>query len=102
VATNSPTMIAGADEPATLSGLCQPMAKTAMVQEFGPSIQIRCRFRQGYGELAMRGENLRFDHLKGTSCHASRLWVIWVCEGGTAGEKASRSAVLARTRGSAL
>lgn len=31
-------MIAGADEPATLSGLCQPMAM-AMVTEFGESIQ---------------------------------------------------------------
>lgn len=29
-------MMAGADEPATLSGLCQPMAKNAMVQEEVP------------------------------------------------------------------
>jgi hypothetical protein len=28
-------MIAGAEEPATLSGLCQPMAKTAMVEGGG-------------------------------------------------------------------
>lgn len=31
MATNNPTMIAGAEEPATLSGLCQPMAIFAMV-----------------------------------------------------------------------
>lgn len=41
MATNSPTMIAGADEPATLSGLCQPMAKTAMAQEETP---LQARF----------------------------------------------------------
>lgn len=39
VATNRPTIMAGADEPATLSGLCQPMA-IAMVEEFASSIQI--------------------------------------------------------------
>lgn len=37
-ATKSPTMMAGADEPATLSGLCQPMAM-AMASEVGTSIQ---------------------------------------------------------------
>lgn len=40
VATKNPTMMAGADEPATLSGFCQPMA-IAMVDVGGPSIQVR-------------------------------------------------------------
>lgn len=46
-------MMAGAEEPATLSGLCQPMA-IAMVKEFASSIQIcvqegvaRCRLKEG-------------------------------------------------------
>jgi hypothetical protein len=34
-------MIAGADEPATLSGLCQPMA-IAMVSELKPSVHGNC------------------------------------------------------------
>ena len=35
-------MMAGADEPATLSGFCQPMAM-AMVSELKTSIQGCCR-----------------------------------------------------------
>lgn len=68
MATNSPTMMAGAEEPATLSGFCQPMA-IAMVREearqsrFGVCGRRACR---GSG-LAMRGWMERFDHLRATS-----------------------------------
>lgn len=46
MATNRPTMIAGADEPATLSGFCQPMAKIAMAQKVeGSQARVQCRCR---------------------------------------------------------
>lgn len=42
VATNSPTMMAGAEDPATLSGLCHPMA-IAMARSGGTSNQGRAQ-----------------------------------------------------------
>ncbi len=51
MATKKPTMMAGADEPATLSGLRQPMA-TAMVKRAAPSRQDRDRGRVSRGKGA--------------------------------------------------
>lgn len=50
-------MIAGADEPATLSGLCQPMAKIAMVQEktsFNPDSMSLPPALSGIGDAMLK------------------------------------------------
>jgi hypothetical protein len=51
-------MMAGAEEPATLSGLCQPMAKTAMVQErapFNPDLMLVPPMLSGVGDARLDG-----------------------------------------------
>lgn len=59
-------MIAGADEPATLSGFCQPMA-IAMVSEVVPSIQCNLWYAPKWGSCEVDG-----DDKFGNSCRRER------------------------------
>lgn len=96
-------MMAGAEEPATLSGLCQPMAKTAMVQEETPVKPDSMSLppgQSGFGDARIKravgpcaGE---------TFVVAPGLWVIWGGREELRVREASRSAVLAHSRGDAL
>lgn len=67
-------MMAGADEPATLSGFCQPMAM-AMVSVFATSIQGQQRRLRGSESASFGGgEGLRGT---GTLTLGGSRWIIW-------------------------
>lgn len=85
-------MMAGAEEPATLSGFCQPMA-IAMVHLEARQSRVGGSWSPGLSVvgLAMRGRMERFDHLTAAtssrvesssrgvvdgSCPSHRVWVV--------------------------
>ncbi len=78
MATKKPTMMAGADEPATLSGLCQPMA-IAMASERGPSSQSRAAASvarescTGLADVEGCGRPLTEDSRR----RSGRWWLWW-------------------------
>lgn len=72
--------MAGADEPATLSGFCQPMAM-AMVSVFATSIQGQQRRLRGSESASFGGgEGLRGT---GTLTLGGSRWIIWGGVGGS-------------------
>lgn len=91
-ATKIPIIMAGADDPATLSGLRQPMAK-AMADGLRPSSQGGCdeSVKDGDDEsLEESTSSIAVDHLRGARTagggdDVARQPVVQWCSGGGSG-----------------